>query len=36
MIDDFAKDYLHEDLRWVRQSMLGQMDGLSEYEYVDR
>ena len=24
MIDDFAKDYLHQDLRWVRQSMLGQ------------
>ena len=32
MIDDFAKDYLHQDLRWVRQSMLGQIDNLSEYE----
>ena len=32
MIDDFAKDYLHQDLRWVRQSMLGQIDDLSEYE----
>ena len=32
MIDDFAKDYLHQDLRWVRQSMLGQINDLSEYE----
>ena len=32
MIDDFAKEYLHEDLRWVRQSVLGALDGLSEYD----
>lgn len=32
MIDDFAKGYLHEDLRWVRQSVLDKLDGLSEYD----
>jgi hypothetical protein len=32
VIDDFAKDYLHEDLRSVRRSVLGQLDDLSEYE----
>ncbi|MDQ2846403.1 MAG: DinB family protein [Actinomycetota bacterium] len=32
MIDDFAKDYLHEDLRWVRQSLLSKLNGLSEYD----
>lgn len=32
MIDDFAKEYLHEDLRWVRQSLLAKLDGLSEYD----
>lgn len=32
MIDDFAKEYLHEDLRWVRESILGTLDGLSDYD----
>ena len=32
MIDDFAKGYLHEELRWVRSSLLSRLDGLSEYE----
>jgi len=32
VIDDFAKAYLHEDLRWVRQSVLDKLDGLSEYD----
>jgi uncharacterized damage-inducible protein DinB len=32
VIDDFAKEYLHDDLRWVRESILGKLDGLSEYD----
>ena len=32
MIDDFAQEYLHEDIRWVRQSVLENLDGLSEYD----
>lgn len=32
MIDDFAKEYLHGDLREVREVMLGKLDGLGEYE----
>jgi len=32
VINDFAKGYLHEDLRWVRQSVLDKLDGLSEYD----
>jgi hypothetical protein len=32
VIDEFAKVYLHEDLRWVRHSLLQRLDGLSEYE----
>ncbi len=32
MIDDFAKAYLHDDLREVREAMVGQLDGLSEYD----
>ena len=32
MIDEFAKEYLHDDLRWVRQSLLFKLDGLSEYD----
>ncbi|WP_309113085.1 DinB family protein [Saccharothrix sp.] len=32
MIDDFAKDYLHGDLREVREVMLRKLDGLSEYD----
>ncbi|MEA5359024.1 DinB family protein [Amycolatopsis sp., V23-08] len=32
MIDDFAKDYLHADLREIREAMLRKLDGLSEYD----
>ncbi len=32
MIDEFAKEYLHDDLRWARACLLGKMDGLSEYD----
>ncbi|MFB9905647.1 DinB family protein [Allokutzneria oryzae] len=32
MIDDYAKTYLHDDLRWVRGAMLAKLDGLSEYD----
>ena len=32
MIDDFAKAYLHDDIREVRQSLLGKLDGVSEYD----
>lgn len=31
MIDEFAKDYLQDDLRWIREAMLVKLDGLSEY-----
>ncbi len=32
MIDAFAKDYLHSDLRDIRATMLGKLDGLTEYD----
>ncbi|WP_055567783.1 DinB family protein [Streptomyces atriruber] len=32
MTDDFAKDYLHRDLRKIREVMLWKLDGLSEYD----
>ena len=32
VIDDFAKEYLHSDLRDVREVMLWKLDGLSEYD----
>jgi hypothetical protein len=32
MIDDFAKAYLHSDLREIREAMLSKLDGLGEYE----
>ena len=32
MNDDFAKEYLHDDLRWVRRSLLFKLEGLSEYD----
>jgi Protein of unknown function (DUF664) len=32
VIDDFAKQYLHGDLRHVRETMLGQLEDLSEYD----
>ncbi|MEV4874685.1 DinB family protein [Streptomyces cyaneofuscatus] len=32
MIDDFAKEYLHNDLREIREVMLWKLDGLGEYD----
>ncbi|WP_037305967.1 DinB family protein [Amycolatopsis orientalis] len=32
MIDDFAKEYLHGDLREIREAMIRKLDGLSEYD----
>ncbi|WP_203925062.1 DinB family protein [Rugosimonospora africana] len=32
MIDDFAKEYLHSDLREIREVMLWKLDGLAEYD----
>ncbi len=32
MIGEFAKEYLHSDLRWVREAMVWKLDGLSEYD----
>ncbi len=32
MIDDFAKQYLQDDLKWIREAVLSKLDGLSEYD----
>jgi hypothetical protein len=32
VIDEFAKDYLHDVLRWARTGVVGKLDGLSEYD----
>jgi hypothetical protein len=32
MIDEFAKEYLHDNLRWARTDLLGKLDGLAEYD----
>src|ERR1700761_949820 len=32
MIDDFAKEHLHDHLRWVREALVWKLDGLSEYD----
>jgi hypothetical protein len=32
MIDEFAKEYLHDDLRWIHEAVLWKLDGLSEYD----
>ena len=32
MIDDFAKPYLHDYLKHIREAMLAKVDGLSEYD----
>lgn len=32
MIDDFAKEYLHHELRKVREALVWKLDGLSEYD----
>jgi Protein of unknown function (DUF664) len=32
MIDSFAKEHLHDHLRWVREALVWKLDGLSEYD----
>jgi hypothetical protein len=32
VIDEFAKEYLHDHLRWIREVMVWKLDGLSEYD----
>lgn len=32
MIDEFAKEYLHHDLREIRETMLWKVEGLPEYD----
>ena len=32
MIDEFAKEHLHDHLRWVRESLVWKLDGLAEYD----
>lgn len=32
MIDDFAKEHLHDHLRWVREGLAWKLDGVSEYD----
>jgi hypothetical protein len=32
VVDDFVKEYLHSDLREIREVMLWKLDGLSEYD----
>jgi hypothetical protein len=32
VIGDFAKEHLHDHLRWVRQALVWKLDGLSEYD----
>jgi Protein of unknown function (DUF664) len=32
VIDDFAKEHLHGDLRWAREVLVWKLDGLSKYD----
>jgi uncharacterized damage-inducible protein DinB len=32
VIDEFAKEHLHDHLRWVRESLVWKLDGLSDYD----
>src|SRR5215471_1543105 len=32
VIDEFAKEYLHNDLRWIREALLWKLDGLADYD----
>ena len=32
MDDDFAKEHLHDHLKWVREALVWKLDGLSEYD----
>jgi Protein of unknown function (DUF664) len=32
VIDEFAKEHLHEQLNWVREALVWKLDGLGEYD----
>jgi uncharacterized damage-inducible protein DinB len=32
VIDEFAKEHLHDHLRWARESLVWKLDGLSDYD----
>jgi Protein of unknown function (DUF664) len=32
MIDEFAKEHLHDHLRWAREALVWKLDGLCEYD----
>jgi Protein of unknown function (DUF664) len=32
VIDEFAKERLHDDLRWIREALVWKLDGLCEYD----
>jgi len=32
VIDEFAKEHLHDNLRWARESLLVKLEGLPEYD----
>jgi hypothetical protein len=32
VIDEFAKEHLHDHLRWVREALVWKLDGLREYD----
>jgi hypothetical protein len=32
VIDEYAKDYLHDELRFTRRALVRKLDGLSEYD----
>ena len=32
MIDEFAKEHLHGNLRWIREALLWKLDGLADYD----
>jgi hypothetical protein len=32
VIDGFAKEYLHDNLRWARSELVAKLDGLPEYD----
>jgi hypothetical protein len=32
MIDDFAKDYLRDELQWAREALVWKLEGLPEYD----
>ncbi len=34
MIDEFAKEYLNDELRWTREALVWKLDGLSDTTYA--